>query len=126
MVVRRGRGRDAEAMLPLKAIEFEVLLSLYERELHGYGMAKEIEERTAGRLRLEPANLYRRVHRLVQEGLVEEAGQRRSSDAADERRRYFRITAFGREVLRAEAVRMRDQVEAAAAHDLIPDLRRSR
>ncbi|MCI0432844.1 MAG: PadR family transcriptional regulator [Gemmatimonadetes bacterium] len=113
-------------MLPLKAIEFEVLLSLYERELHGYGMAKEIEERTAGRLRLEPANLYRRVHRLVQEGLVEEAGQRRSSDAADERRRYFRITAFGREVLRAEAVRMRDQVEAAAAHDLIPDLRRSR
>jgi DNA-binding PadR family transcriptional regulator len=112
-------------LLPLKAIDFEVLLALHDEELHGYGMAKSIEARTKGRLRLEPANLYRRIARLVDSGLVEAAARRRSANATDERRRYFRITKLGLSVLKAETLRMRDQVEAAAERAIVPRTRRS-
>lgn len=111
-----------ETLLPLKALEFEVLLALHDGDQHGYGMAKAIEARTSGRLRLEPANLYRRVHRLVESGLVEPSGYRRTSDADDERRRYFAITELGRQVLAAEALRLRDQVTAAVARHIVPRL----
>jgi DNA-binding PadR family transcriptional regulator len=117
---------DLDGLLPLKAIEFEVLLALHEGELHGYGMAKAIETRTSGRLRLEPANLYRRLHRLVESGLVEASGRRRAADAADERRRYFRMTARGRAILKAEALRLQDQVQAAAALRIVPRLEKVR
>jgi DNA-binding PadR family transcriptional regulator len=119
-------SKQVEALLPLKAVEFEVLLALHDTALHGYGMAKAIEARTEGRLRLEPANLYRRIARLVDSGLVEAISRRRAADSADERRRYFRITALGRDVLEAEALRMRDQVEAAAARAIVPRAGRSR
>ena len=122
----RTRPDGAVALLPLKPVELEVLLVLHDGELHGYGMAKAIEARTRGVMRLEPANLYRQVRRLVDQGLVQEAGRRRSADTGDERRRYFRITALGRRVLAAEAQRLRDLVEAAAARDLIPGLGRTR
>jgi DNA-binding PadR family transcriptional regulator len=118
--------RALDALLPLKAIEFEVLLALHGGELHGYGLAKAIEARTTGRLRLEPANLYRRLHRLVEGGLVEASGRRRASDAADERRRYFRITPHGRDILKAEALRLQDQVQAAAALRIVPRLEKAR
>jgi len=122
----RARADAAAALLPLKPVELEVLLVLHDGELHGYGMAKAIEARTGGGMRLEPANLYRQVRRLVEQGLVQEAGRRRSVETADERRRYFRITALGRRVLAGEAARLREVVEAAAARDLIPGLGRTR
>jgi DNA-binding PadR family transcriptional regulator len=109
-------------LLPLKAIEFEVLLALHEGELHGYGLAKAIEARAESRLRLEPANLYRRIHRLVETGLVESSGRRAASDAEGERRRFFRITDKGRDVLKAEAYRLRGLVQSAAALRIVPRL----
>jgi DNA-binding PadR family transcriptional regulator len=112
---------DSESMLPLKPVEFEVLLVLHDGELHGYGVAKAIEERTSGKIRLEPANLYRQIHRLVERGLVEDAGRRPAHESGDERRRYFGLTADGRAVLEAEALRLRDAVRAAAARNLIPN-----
>lgn len=122
----RGRAAKAEELIPLKPVEFEVLLVLYDGELHGYGLAKEIESRSGGRIRLEPANLYRQIRRLEEQGLVEDVGRRPAAEAGDERRRYFGLTAFGREVLRAEAMRLRDAVRAAAARDLIHDTGRTR
>jgi len=120
MTPRSRAGIDD--LLPLKAIEFEVLLALHERELHGYGLAKAIEGRAESRLRLEPANLYRRIHRLVETGLVESSGRRSADDADGERRRFFRITDRGREVLKAEAFRLRGLVQAAAALRIVPRL----
>jgi len=120
MPPRTPSGLDG--LLPLKAIEFEVLLALHERELHGYGLAKAIEARAESRLRLEPANLYRRIHRLVQVGLVESGGRRTAGDAEGERRRFFRITDKGRDVLTAEAYRLRGLVQAAASLRIVPRL----
>ena len=107
--------RDPHSHLPLKAVDFHILLVLTGQELHGYGIVKEIEGRSGGRLRLEPGNLYRYIRRLVEEGMIEAAGRRSASDALKERRRYYRVTSFGRRVLSAEAARMRALAAAAEA-----------
>lgn len=105
--------------LPLRPVDFHILLVLTDGELHGYGMVKEIEERSAGRLRLEPGNLYRYLRRLVDQGWVEPAA-RKAADGTDERRRYYRVTELGRRVLAAEAARMRELVAAAEARVSLP------
>ena len=52
---------DVDAKLPLRPVDFHILLVLTDGELHGYGIVKEIEARSEGRIRLEPGNLYRYV-----------------------------------------------------------------
>lgn len=102
--------------LPLKPVEVHLLLALAEEDRHGYGIVKEIESRSEGRIRLEPGNLYRHVRKLVEAGWVAPA-ERRPVDDADpgRRRRYYRITPEGRQVLAAEATRMRRLAEAVEA-----------
>ena len=97
-----------------------ILLVLTDGALHGYGIVKEIESRSDGRIRLEPGNLYRYVRRLVEGGMVERAGRKASAEASDERRRYYRVTPFGRRVLAADAMRMRTLVAAAEARITLP------
>ena len=111
---------DVDASLPLRPVDFHILLVLTDGELHGYGIVKEIEARSEGRIRLEPGNLYRYVRRLVEGGIVEPAERKASVDTADERRRYYRVTSFGRRVLAAEAMRMRTLVAAAEARITLP------
>ena len=100
-----------EQHLPLKAVDFHILLVLTDGDLHGYGMVKEIEERSGGTIRLEPGNLYRYIRRLVDEGMVAPAA-RQGADG-EERRRYYTVTPGGRRLLAAEAARMRSLVAAA-------------
>ena len=109
---------EAESCIPLKHVDFLVLLVLMDDDLHGYGLVKEISERTAGKIRLEPGNLYRYIKRLVQQGLVAEVESR--SDADDERRRYYGITELGREVLDLEVGRLRALIEDFDATGLVP------
>ncbi len=111
---------DVDANLPLRPVDFHILLVLTDGELHGYGIVKEIEARSEGRIRLEPGNLYRYVRRLVEGGIVEPAERKASVDTADERRRYYRVTSFGRRVLAADAMRMRTLVAAAEARIILP------
>ena len=111
-------SRDVEHHLPLKPVDFHILLVLTDGDLHGYGIVKEIEVRTQSQIRLEPGNLYRYIRRLVDEELVRPAARREVADA--ERRRYYRVTSFGREVLAAEALRMRSLVAEAAARLTLP------
>lgn len=100
--------------LPLKAVDFHILLVLTDRgAMHGYGMVREIEERSEGRVRLEPGNLYRYIRRLVDSGLVELAEPRRVVEG--DRRRDYRVTALGRRVLAADVGRMRGLIQAAEA-----------
>jgi DNA-binding PadR family transcriptional regulator len=110
-----------ERMLPLKPQDYHVLLGLSGGERHGYGLVKDIQRRSGGRIRLEPANLYRRLRRLMDDGLVEQSEERPASDVEDERRRYYRLSGLGMRVLQAEALRMRELVEEAAALRLIPE-----
>lgn len=98
--------RAAEELLPLRPVVFHVLLSLAEGERHGYGIVQDIAERSSARLRLEPGNLYRHLKFMLDEGLIEEWDRRPVPGRDDERRRYYRLTRFGRQVALAEAARL--------------------
>jgi DNA-binding PadR family transcriptional regulator len=110
---------DAEALLPLPASEFQILLALADGERHGYAIMQEIQRRSAGALRLGPGTLYGSIKRMLVAGLIEESDQRPAAGRDDERRRYYRITAFGKRVATAEARRMERLVTAARAKRLL-------
>lgn len=88
---------------PMRPIEFLVLATLTARDLHGYGIVQAIEDKTDGRVRPKPGNLYRVLDRLHERGLLELAESRPAEELDDERRRYYSITASGHQALEAEA-----------------------
>ncbi len=108
-----------DAILPLKPIDFLVLMMLAETERHGYGIVQDIAEHTGGSIRLVAGNLYSVLRRLIQLGVIEESERRPAPDLDDERRRYYAITALGTRVLKAEAERLRDLVAVAEARNII-------
>ena len=110
--------RDARSHLPLRPVDFVLLLALSEGEAHGYALVRDIEARTDGAVRLEPGNLYRVIRRLLDEGLVAQADRRRAADLGDERRRYYRLTPLGARVARLEAHRLRALLATPAARAL--------
>ncbi len=94
------------SQLPLKPDLFQILLALEEGERHGYGIIKEVQRSTDGQIRLEPSPLYRRLKRLLDSGIVEETDKRPVPELDDERRRYYRLTDYGRQLVAAEAQRL--------------------
>jgi DNA-binding PadR family transcriptional regulator len=114
-----GDSKDPRAFLPLRPIEFEILLVLTGGDSHGYAIIKEAEERWPGSDRLETGTLYRALRRLSKAGLVKPADRRPSGDGEDERRRYFTITSLGKSVAAAEARRLEAQVDVARARELL-------
>ena len=113
-----ARRLEPESLLPLTPVAFEILLSLAEEERHGYHIIQAVERRTDGRISLHAGTLYRALARLVDAGMIEELDER-PDPATDERRRYYRLTSFGRDVAQAEAVRLESQVRAARALQLL-------
>ena len=111
--------RDPDALLPLKPVVFQVLLSLVDGERHGYGIVQEIAERSSARLQIEPGNLYRTLRFMLDEGLIEASDRRPPPGEDDERRRYYRITRFGQRVASAEAARLVELVADARARNLL-------
>jgi DNA-binding PadR family transcriptional regulator len=101
-------------LLPLAPAVFHILLSLAEGERHGYALKREIARRTNGSLTLGAGVLYGSISKMLANGLIEESDDRPDPHLDDERRRYYRITTFGRKVAQAEASRMRELVELAA------------
>ena len=110
----------ASDLTPLSAAMFHILLSLGEGERHGYAIKREIAVRTGGKLRLGPGVLYGSIHRMLELGLIEETDERPDPHLDDERRRYYRITNYGRKVAQAEAARMGELVQLAAATFGVP------
>ena len=108
-----------EELLPLKPVDFMVLLTLADQECHGYGIVADIAQRTDGKIQLVPGNLYAVLQRLRGKDLLEETDRRPAPDLDDHRRRYYAITAFGRSVLTAEAERLRGLVGMVEAMELI-------
>ncbi len=92
----------------LKQGEFLVLAALQKAPLHGYGISQAVSDRTEGRVKLRPGNLYRVLDRMLQRGLVDLAERRPARDRDDERRTYYRITPQGRRALAAEAQLLAD------------------
>ena len=122
----KSRADEVETLLPLKPQDYHILFVLLDVERHGYGMVKEIERQTGGRVRLEAGNLYRSVRRMIQQGLVVESERRPAPESDDERRRYYSITDLGRRVVVAETDRMRELVAAAEAQLAMSDVRAAR
>ena len=93
---------EDKAAVPLKRTEFLILAVLEDGPLHGYGLVQAIEQRTHGAVTIRPGDLYRVLHRLVQRGLLEEAGRRRPR-GSEERRTTYRSTRLGKSALHQEA-----------------------
>jgi DNA-binding PadR family transcriptional regulator len=111
----RTKTEDAvEVLLPLPLPVFHMLLALSEGERHGYALKREILRRTEGKLNLGSGALYGSINKMLEQGLIEESGERPDPHLDDERRRYYRITPFGRRVARAEALRLQQLVNLAA------------
>ncbi len=106
-----------EALLPLHPEVFRILVVLREGPAHGYALVKELEKDAGRPGRVLPANLYRRMRTLLEQGLIEETEVAVDPEEDDERRRYFRVTRLGETVARAEAHRL--QALLAGAGDLL-------
>jgi len=102
-----------QALLPLSPAVFHMLLALSEGERHGYALKREIAARTDGKLKLGAGVLYGSINKMLEQGLIVESDERPDAHLDDERRRYYRITPFGRRVAQAEASRMRELVAIA-------------
>ena len=111
---------EPEKLLPLTSSVFHILLALSDGDLHGYGIMQEVAEHTAGQIRLGPGTLYGAIKRLLGSGLIVETDQRPDAELDDERRRYYRLTDFGRQVLKAEAQRISKLVSVAQRKRLLP------
>lgn len=108
-----------DSLIPLPPATFHILLAVADEDRHGYGIILDIETRTGGNLRLSPGTLYRSIQRMVEQGLIVETEERPAPEFDDERRRYYRMTPFGRKVARAEAQRLASLVDQARAFGLI-------
>lgn len=104
---------DIDALLPLTPAMFHVLLALADGDKHGYAILKEVARRTEDKVRLSAGTLYGNLARLESAGMIVESDRRPAIGLDDERRRYYRLTEFGREVAVAEAQRMHEALAQA-------------
>jgi DNA-binding PadR family transcriptional regulator len=113
---------DPSDLVPLTPVVLHTLLALADGERHGYAVAQEVEQSTAGQIRMGPGTLYGSIQRMLAAGLIEETQRRlRAGEFDDERRRYYRMTATGRRVLELELRRLADVVRVARAKRLLRD-----
>jgi len=102
-------------LLPLSPQVFDILIALAAGDQHGYAIMQEVAARSNGKVRLSPGTLYGCIKRMLEQGIIVEL------NAGDDlRRRYYRLTSFGRKVARAEAARLADSLEQARIHGLAP------
>ncbi len=107
---------------PLPAAAFQILLALAEGDLHGYAIMRQVEEQTAGKVRLGPGTLYSSIQALLEEGLIEEVDPGLApelSDAPRERRRSYHLTTAGKKVARNEAEKLAEILRVARARRIL-------
>ena len=109
-----------ESFLPLPRDTFHILVSLADRDRHGYSVMQDVAERTEGALRMSPSSLYASIKRLLMQGLISELEERPDPEHDDERRRYYQLTSLGRGVAKAEARRLERLLADARATGLLP------
>jgi DNA-binding PadR family transcriptional regulator len=112
---------DIAALIPLQPATFHILMAVAQEDRHGYGIIQDVTRRTNGELRLSAGTLYRSIQRMLEQGLISETDDRPAPEFDDERRRYYRITAFGTAVARAEIRRMAQLVRMARTQGLLPE-----
>ena len=105
--MKRNAPRSAEDFLPLNPTFYSVLLALGDQDMHGYAIIQDFERKTGKKGGLLPGSLYNTIARMLKAALVVEVEAPPSGDSSDERRRYYRVTAMGRAVARAESARLK-------------------
>lgn len=93
-----------------------VLLALASRPQHGYGIIRDVEERSDGQTVLQTGALYRTLRRLMRDQFIEPCDAP-AGEGGDPRRRFYRITRAGRQEMDAEIARMARLVRAARLTD---------
>jgi DNA-binding PadR family transcriptional regulator len=104
---------------PLPSPSFQILLSLADQDLHGYGIMRQVSEQTNGRMRLGPGTLYGSIKGLLEEGLIEEVETGAGASPEVDRRRYYRLTDAGRTLAHSEAERLADLLRVARAKKIL-------
>jgi DNA-binding PadR family transcriptional regulator len=117
-----GTNHPIEDLIPLTPAVFNILLALADGEKHGYAIMLEVENLTGGQVKMGPGTLYGSIKRMLDTGLITESDERPDPDLDDQRRRYYRLTPLGRRFLQAEAKLLNDQVAAARAKGILPEL----
>ena len=107
-----------ESLLPLPTAVFHILIALADRDRHGYSVMQEVAVRTGGKMRLSAGTLYSAIRRMLEQGLIEELRESPDPSSTDERRRYYRLTRFGKRVAAAEVERMNALLQQARATGL--------
>src|SRR6185369_15890423 len=120
MPPRTQSPSEIDDLLPLPTAVFHILVALADRERHGYSIMQDVATRTDRKVRLSAGTLYSAVRRMLEQGLIEELRDSPDPDSEDQRRRYYRLTALGRQVALAEARRLRDMLSQAQETGLIP------
>ena len=108
--------QDVSSVLPLGASAFYILLALADGERHGSDIAGEVEDQTAGAVRILPGALYRYLKQMVADRWIVET----EVDDDDGRRRYYELTPWGRRIAQAEAQRLEAVVKMARSRRLLP------
>jgi DNA-binding PadR family transcriptional regulator len=104
---------EPDSFLPLPSATFHILMAVADEDRHGYGIIRDVSASTNGELTLSAGTLYRSIQRMLEQGLLIETRDRPAPEDDDERRRYYRITPFGRTVAKAEANRLMQLVRLA-------------
>jgi DNA-binding PadR family transcriptional regulator len=107
---------------PLTPAVLHILLALSTQERHGYGIMKEVESESQGKVKMGPGTLYGSIGRMIEAGLIRESDKRVDPEMDDERRVYYKITGLGREALTAELERYREVVAVAKQKRLTPSM----
>ena len=110
---------DVRKRLPLSPAAFCILLALKDGEKHGYAILREVAEQSAEAVKLLPGTLYNLLKRMLDDGWIEELEKPSNGAQEDERRRYYRLTGVGEEVVRLEAERLAGLVRAARRRGLL-------
>jgi len=114
---------EPDSFLPLPSATFHILMAVADEDRHGYGIMQEVTRQSSGQYKLGPGTLYDNLQKLMTQAMVENAPRRSPDD--DPRRRYYRLTAFGRRILAAEVARLEDLVREAKSHLRAPNPRRA-
>ena len=111
--------KNPSETLPLTTLTYHILLALADHDRHGYSIIKEVEERTGRTMQIETGALYHAIRRMRNEDLIEPAPEGERSKDEDSRRRTYRLTKWGRDVLAAESARLRQLVDIAEAKQVL-------
>jgi DNA-binding PadR family transcriptional regulator len=108
-----------DSQIPLPAAVFHILIALADRDRHGYSIMQDVAARTDGKVQLSAGTLYSSIRRMLEQGLIEELAESPDPSSTDERRRYYRLTRFGKRVATAEVARLTALLKQARATGLV-------